>query len=107
MTKQLLILTLGLAVSASALAYKDGTYTCKNAVGLPDNTYKITTQSIGDTGVPFVEIHRYYKNGEGKTNQVQIRGYAVVSKGDEVTELLALGNMRLEFNGDELYNCAK
>jgi hypothetical protein len=103
--KQLLILAAGLLISASTLAYKDGTYSCKNIDGLPDNTYKVDTQSA--TGIPLVDVHRYFKasSSSPKITESHIHGYAVVASTDDGTEIFILGALRMEFDKDVLFGC--
>lgn len=104
--KSFLVLAIGLMLGTSALAYKDGTYSCKNDDGLPDNVYKISSQSVGGSAtLPYVEIHRFYKN-ENKVVESVIRGVATVAHtSQERSETLMVGYIRIEFDGDDLYGC--
>lgn len=96
-----------LALSANAFAYNEGTFSCKNAEGLPDNTYKIENVAIAGATLPYVEINRFYK-GEGGSPPAHftIRGLAAVSTSD-AGDVLSLASIRLEFKDGALLNCRK
>lgn len=94
-----------LAFSANAFAYNEGTYSCKNADGLPNNTYKIENVSMGGATLPYVEINRFYREKAGDApSQVTIRGLATVSTAGTL-EILSLAAVRLEFRDGMLGNC--
>jgi hypothetical protein len=104
----LVLLTLGL--SASAMAYQTGTYTCKNREKtLPPDVYKITDKDIDGTTVPYVEITRHFLADATDPGSAQrtssVRGLATVSSINENTEFLMLGNLRLEFDNGQLFGC--
>ena len=100
-----------LSLSTSAFAYNEGTFTCKNAEGLPGNTYKIENVSVAGASLPYVEITRHYKSTDGQPADTVIRGIAVVSSSErngKTKEILALAAVRLEFDDQgNLVNCRK
>jgi hypothetical protein len=94
-----------LALTTNAFAYNEGTYSCKNAEGLPNNTYKIENVAVGGATLPYVEVNRFYKGKEGQPpTQSSIRGLAAVSTSESV-EILSLAALRLEFENGALVNC--
>ena len=94
-----------LALTTNAFAYNEGTFSCKNAEGLPNNTYKIENVAVGGASLPYVEINRFYKGKEGNPpTQTTIRGLAAVSA-SETLEILSLASVRLEFENGALVNC--
>ena len=108
--KNFLVLVFGILLSQSTLAYQDGTYECKNIEDYPNNIYKIETLQIG-TGIsaPYLEVTRFYKVKD-VIHRSDIRGFALVAKmtiDGEAVETLALGNITLEFSGNNLNNCKK
>ncbi len=107
MKLSILMIAAFLVTSASALAFSDGTYRCKNSAG-DMNTYKFEMISMGGVTAPFIEATlRYRKNPEDKNSPVTestTKGFAVISTTED-TELLALNNLRFEFVKNELSNC--
>jgi hypothetical protein len=109
-----MILTLiALLSSTPGLAYKDGTFTCKNGdPAMPDNTYSIQSVTVPGTSdtLPYVTATRYFR-GPGEQPSVRpvvIRGLAVVSdSGTPANTVLSLNQLRLEFSGDEMTNCRR
>lgn len=94
-----------LALTTNAYAYNEGTFSCKNAEGLPYNTYKIENVAVGSATLPYVEINRFYKGKEGNPpTQSTIRGLAAVSSSNTL-EILSLASIRLEFKDGALINC--
>ena len=100
---------LGLALSASAFAYPEGSFTCKTQEDLPLDNYKITNVSVAGSTLPFVEIDRYFRSPEGKPpRHSNIRGFATVSVGENnagPVEYLGLAALILEFRGGRLVGC--
>lgn len=98
-----------MTLSASAFAYSEGTISCKNLEGLPDNTYRIENVNVGSATLPYVEINRYFRNREGQPpRHTTIRGLATVSstgEGEDAMEILSLASVRLEFRNGALFNC--
>ena len=108
MTKLALITTIALSGSFS-WAYRDGVYTCKNLETVPNNVYKIETVEIRPgLSLPYVEATRHYRGQGQSVHQATVRGLATqahLTLGDEPTELLSVGAIRLEFRGDTMINC--
>jgi hypothetical protein len=98
-----------LALTTNAFAYEEGTYSCKNAEGLPNNTYKIENVTVGSASLPYVEINRYYRNAEGAPpRHSSLRGLAAIStsgEGENAIEILSVASLRLEFKNGQLFNC--
>jgi hypothetical protein len=109
-TMKLLTLALVIGFSFSAFAYKDGTYTCKNAVGIPDNVYKIKTVTLIEGGIqiPYLELTRHMHKSLTDPNspviEIRNRGFATVVTTPD-SEVLYLGGLHFEFVGDSLQNC--
>ncbi|MCO5142974.1 MAG: hypothetical protein M9962_07790 [Oligoflexia bacterium] len=102
------IFGLGFLMSVSAFAYNDGTYNCKNAFkDLPDNTYRINTVNVAGESVPFLEVHRYFRQGENGVRETTIKGFAAVSKSSDEREFMSIGQMTLQFDKGELFGCKK
>ena len=94
-----------LALTTNAFAYNEGTYSCKNAEGLPNNTYKIENVAVGGSTLPYLEVTRFYKGKEGQPiTQSSIRGLATVSNSGSV-EILSIAALRIEFENGALVNC--
>lgn len=94
-----------LALTTNAFAYNEGTYSCRNAEGLPNNTYKIENVAVGGATLPYVEVNRFYKSKDGQPpTQSTIRGLAAVSTSRSV-EILSIAALRLEFENGALVNC--
>lgn len=90
-------------LSVSAFAYVDGTFSCKNVEGLPNNVYKVSTDAAG---VPMLEATRYYRQTEtSPTTKTVLKGYAMVAESSEGVDALVLGGVTLDFDGDKLANC--
>ena len=98
-----------------ALAYKDGTYSCKNHYdGLPNNIYKIQTLPISglkSVEVPYIEVTRFSRETDGDKQspilESHISGIAARitdSHGVDALQLLALS---FEFENDQLLKCEK
>ena len=115
-SKMLLLSLAALFLSSSqAFAYVEKTYLCENILGLPKNSYKIENLNVGPGGssLPFVTIHRYHRAVPGDANSAveesTIRGFAAVSTPDTTTaptkQTLLIAAIRLDFTGDELFNC--
>lgn len=102
------ILALALTLfSVSAFAYKDGTYTCKNSQGLPSNVYVIKTLDVGGVQLPYLELTRHFHKNLDPNAPVQTiftKGFAMVSS-LEGNDILMIGALRIEFEGDQLANC--
>ena len=100
-----------LSVTSTAFAYSEGTISCKNVEGLPENTYKIENVTMAGTTLPYLEVNRFYRGKEGQpARQSTIRGLAVVSsfsRGEDAVEILSLASFRLEFVNGELAHCRK
>lgn len=104
--KQILVLTLAM-LSTPALAFKEGTYHCKNIPGLPDNVYTFSKTSVGGDkeDLPYVDVVRYFqKKDNAGISTTHIRGIASVATVDE-TETLILGYLRFDFENDKLVGC--
>lgn len=91
-------------------AYKEGTYRCKNMDGLPSNVYKVQNVSVGAVGsVPFVEVTRHFKTSSAKSERpyvtAKIQGFAVQASSDAGLDILTVGHINLEFNGETMTNC--
>ena len=98
-----------LFVSFQAAAYAEKTYVCRNATeGLPANTYKIqnVTAAPGVT-VPYVELVRHFAGADENSavQQTRIVGFASVSTTTSGNEIMMIGALRLEFDGETLLNC--
>lgn len=96
-------------MSTQALAYRNGTYTCKNGDdSLPANTYKISDTTVAGGTLPFVEITRHYRSNPSDRNSAvqvsNVKGLASVSSMDD-REVLLVAAIRLEFTNDELFGC--
>ena len=109
---KLVLVLLAVFVSVPALAYREGTYACKNSdITLPDNTYKFETVNIGGVSLPVLEIKRYSRADSGNVNspiqQIGIKGLALVVTSANGIETISVNNIRLEFKGDEFLNCKK
>ncbi|MBX3020110.1 MAG: hypothetical protein KF799_00410 [Bdellovibrionales bacterium] len=99
-----------LFISATAFGYAEKTYECENGPGLPKNTYKVRNVSVlGGSVVPYLEVARYYRENASDPNSAirtqHLRGFATIHSTTPGTETLILAQLRLEFTGDELYNC--
>lgn len=101
------------ALSLPALAYQDGTYSCKNIEGLPNNTYKVTTVTVAslpdsELKQPYVEMTRHFRqepgNPESPIITTTLKGLAIISD-NGTTQALMLGSLRLEFVNDALFGC--
>jgi hypothetical protein len=99
--------------AAPALAYKDGTYTCKSAYeGIPAAVYKISTVNMGGIDIPYLDISFSYRQEPGDKSspllESKLRGPGLVSimhNGQETIEALMIGSLRFEFDGDKMKNC--
>lgn len=91
---------------ASAFAYKDGTYSCKNVDNLPNNVYTISTAA---NGLPYVDMQRFYhedvSDPQSPVEESHVRGLAAVATTSKGTEILFVGLLRLQFEGDQLVGC--
>lgn len=98
--------------SMAAMASVDGDYKCKNLEGLPDNTYKISSLSIGAGGqsLPYIEAARYYREDPLDLNspvkESRLKGFAAVSTSGTTVNLMVAA-LRLEFQADKLYGCER
>ena len=102
--KYLIIFT-AVLFSTSAFAYRDGTISCKNGrPELPNNIYKIETVQVGSSSLPYVEITRHFKQGEG-VQVATVRGFASIHSSKPGSELLQVGNLNLQFENGELFGC--
>ena len=102
--KSLIILT-AILFSTNALAYREGTISCKNArAELPNNIYKIETVQVGSSSLPYIEVTRHYKLADG-VQVATVRGLASVHSSKPNSELLQLGNVNLQFENGELFGC--
>jgi len=103
-----LALALALSLfSVSAFAYKDGTYTCKNGQGLPANVYVVKTIEVGGVQLPYLELTRHFHKQLDPSQPVQTvhtKGLAMLSSVDG-KDVLLIGALRYEFEGDRLVNC--
>ncbi|MGZ5280059.1 MAG: hypothetical protein ACXWC9_08960 [Pseudobdellovibrionaceae bacterium] len=109
--KQLSILSLITALSSSAFAYRDGSFSCKNIQDLPNNSYKITSVAIAGAGsvkAPYLEVNRFYLSSGAiaEVKHVQVSGFPTVVKSQD-SDLLILGGIELEFQNGDLKNCQK
>lgn len=108
------ISVIGLVLFASVVAQAntDGFYTCKNLEGLPDNTYKISTMSVGAGGqsLPFIEASRFFREVPADRNspikESRLKGFASVSQMD-TTIYMMVAALRLEFRADKLLGCER
>lgn len=95
-----------------AFAYQEGTYSCKNAKGLPENIYKIKDVSVGPEGtsLPYIEATRFFRqiptDPTSPVLEAHLKGMASVSQLGE-TSTLMLAALQLEFQGEILFGCAR
>lgn len=109
--KSIFAFILTTATGLSALAYKDGTYSCKNANGLPNNVYKIQTIQLTSQGasLPYVDVTNYYHSKPGdptsEVKESRLKGFATVVATDDGTEILLLASMTFEFKDGQMVRC--
>lgn len=100
---KLLIAMMISLLGMNAFAYVDGTFSCKNVEGLPNNTYEIKTDA---NGIPAVTSTRYFRYDENSpVLKTVLKGYALVAANSEGVDALVLGGVTLDFDGDKLVNC--
>lgn len=99
-------------LGSMASAYEDGTYSCKNRNGLANDIYKvktITIPGIEKSGVPFIEMTRYYHENPSDVNsrviENHISGFATKMSNSEGSEILQLAALTFEFDKNRLLNC--
>lgn len=107
---KLVLVLLAVFVSVQALAYKEGTYSCKNSdTALADNTYKFETVEIGGTTLPLVNMVRHSRVEPGNPNsparQMSIKGLGTVVTNADGVDTVSVNSIRMEFKGDEFLNC--
>lgn len=89
--------------SYNAFSYVDGTFSCQNMEGVPNNTYTISTDA---SGIPLVEASLYYKvKNKPEIAKYVLKGYATISTSSDGTDTLILQGITLGFNGNKLLNC--
>lgn len=108
-TTLVFIAALGIAYGNSAKAsYVEGLFSCKNRMGLPNNTYSVKTVSVGGVSVPHVEGTRHFRSEPANPNspidQARISGFAAVSETTRNTVLMVAA-LKLEFDGNKLVGC--
>lgn len=96
--------------AASAWAWPERKFECKNIEGLPNNTYEFRKINAGGVDLPYVVVQRHYRgpldqNGVVTTQSTRIQGLAAESINDKGVETLMLGSLRFEFTNDELFGC--
>lgn len=99
-----------LFMSTTALAFEDKTYECTVGKDMPKNVYKVRSVSVtAGIDVPYVEITRHYKDNPSDPNSpirvASIRGLATIHSSSPNSEILVLGQLRLEFVDGELVGC--
>lgn len=99
-----LMCLLATLVGSAALAYKDGTYSCKNGdPTLADRVITIKTLDVGAGPVPFVKVTRPIREGN-KITDLEISGFASFHKRGNA-ETMMLAALRFDFLNDELQHC--
>jgi hypothetical protein len=102
----------GLFISGAAMASIEGTYTCKNKVGIPNNNYKIENLSLSaGIALPFVEARRFYRRDPSDAGspilETTIRGLGTLVSGSDGLTTLMIAAVRLEFRDNILLGCEK
>lgn len=109
--KKFITLSLITLAAASAHAWPERKFECKNVADLPANIYDFKKVNVGGIDMAYVTVTRYYKgpmeNGVVTTRSSSVKGLATESMNSEGSEILILGALRFEFTNDELYNCSK
>ncbi|MBX3019089.1 MAG: hypothetical protein KF767_14470 [Bdellovibrionaceae bacterium] len=107
--KKLITLTLISLAAASAHAWPERKFECKNVADLPNNVYEFKKLNVDGVDMAYVTVTRYYKgpmeNGVVTTRSSSVKGLATESANSEGSEILMLGSLRFEFTNDELFNC--
>lgn len=100
-----IICVLATLITSTALAYKDGTYTCKIGDTGFERVIQIETITMGNgtTKVPHVNVKRSYKQGD-KVYTTEAQGFATIHKTND-REALMLAQLRFDFINDQLQNC--
>ncbi len=99
----------GVFFSISAHAYQDGVYKCKNPqAGLPTNTFKVETITVGGAALPYVEMTQYYTATDAPNAPViesHLKGFASVMTDSDGNELLQLVQRQMEFESGHMKGC--